>query len=163
MLKREGLKYRAHVKRHDDVQGIYSVALEGDFNISGQPNYFAINISLRSCTCGHWAVDRLPCVHAHAACHYVGTVADGMVSEKYSLTNYILSYEGTIMPLLQQAYWPAAQYKLNPPADTTPASRPGRRRTTRIPNEMDLNDRRCGHCRSANHDIRNCTRFNNSR
>lgn len=35
MLKRESHKYRAKVKRHDDVEGIYSVAIEGIVNASG--------------------------------------------------------------------------------------------------------------------------------
>ncbi|XP_019168812.1 PREDICTED: uncharacterized protein LOC109164720 [Ipomoea nil] len=52
MLKRESHKYRAIVKRHDDLDGIYSVAIEGDINRYGRPNFVAININEQVCNCG---------------------------------------------------------------------------------------------------------------
>ncbi|XP_019172100.1 PREDICTED: uncharacterized protein LOC109167534 [Ipomoea nil] len=36
MLKREGHKYRAIIKHHDDLDGIYLVAIEGDLNRHGK-------------------------------------------------------------------------------------------------------------------------------
>lgn len=98
----------------------------------------------------------------HAACHYVGTVPDGMIPEKYSLSNYILSYEGTIMSLFDEAYWPLASYKLMPPTVIALVDRPGRRQSTIIPNEMDISDCRCSDCRGANHHVRSCMRLHRS-
>ncbi|XP_019200458.1 PREDICTED: uncharacterized protein LOC109194028 [Ipomoea nil] len=154
MLKMDTYKFRAKVKRHDDVQGVYTIAIEGVVTPSERPKFETINMHAGYCSCGQWAVDGLPCMHAHAPSHYVGRVPDGMVPEKYSLENYIKCYEGTIMPLFSDEYWPLIPYTVLPPQGVP--QRRGRRPSRRIPNEMDLQGRRCGICRSANHDVRKC-------
>nr|GMD16164.1 Serine/threonine-protein phosphatase 7 long form-like [Ipomoea batatas] len=143
MLNREKHKYRAHFRRHDDVQGLYSVAIEGSVNASGRPNYVGVNINERVCNCGQWSVDGLSCVHAHAACHYVSRVADGFVPEKFAISKYIFCYEGIIMPLLEEEYWPPTTFHYFPPDVSVVVNRPGRCQMSRIPNEMDLDNRRC--------------------
>nr|GLL31472.1 uncharacterized protein LOC109160647 [Ipomoea trifida] len=145
MLNREKHKYRAHFRRHDDVQGLYSVAIEGSVNASGRPNYVGVNINKRVCNCDQWSVDGLSCVHAHAACHYVSRVADGFVPEKFAISKYIFCYEGIIMPLLEEEYWPLTTFHCFPPDVSVVVNRPGRRQMSRIPNEMDLDNCRCAY------------------
>ncbi|XP_031101908.1 uncharacterized protein LOC116005810 [Ipomoea triloba] len=125
MLNREKHKYQARFRRHDDVQGLYSVAIERSVNASGRPNYVGVNINECVCNCGQWSVDGLPCVHAHVACHYVSQVADGFVPEKFAISKYILCYEGIIMPLLEEEYWPSTTFHCLPPDVSVAVNRQG--------------------------------------
>ncbi|KAL8524178.1 hypothetical protein ACS0TY_013953 [Phlomoides rotata] len=100
-------------------------------------HHYRVSLSEKSCDCGQWKMDSLPCSHALAACREYAVDPMTFVPECYSSTEYALTYSsGFFAPLPDMEEWdePNFQLRHNPERRIR---RRGRDVTSRIHNEMD--------------------------
>nr|GMD22317.1 uncharacterized protein LOC109179324 [Ipomoea batatas] len=99
MSAREQFKLIATVKPYNHQIGLYEVAV--DRPCISQPNvtFHELNLEQKTCTCGEWAVDGLPCTHVIAACHFRRNIPDSFVPAVFTLDYYRMCYAGNLYPV----------------------------------------------------------------
>lgn len=76
---------------------------------------FVIDLGNKSCTCGQWQGDGVPCVHVHCLFHSFKQRADDCVSHMYSVQRYQICYSGQIRPVIFPNDFNYAEYPVLPP------------------------------------------------
>ncbi|XP_019184374.1 PREDICTED: uncharacterized protein LOC109179324 [Ipomoea nil] len=154
LQSREQQANNATVQRFNDTIGLYAVALAtGNVSQGSAPNV-EVHLQNRTCKCGRWKSDGLPCPHVNAVCNYRREHYDSFVSNVYSIDNYRRCYEGNFFPLDTNIQW-TIPLTCFPPLSARRPSHPGQWQTRRFPNEMDFgtSTRTTGRCTVKLEDI----------
>ncbi|RAL54421.1 hypothetical protein DM860_001549 [Cuscuta australis] len=99
---------------------------------------FLVDLGRKTCTCGQWSSDGIPCVHVHGLYHSFRRLADDEISSMYSVEQYMRCYNVHINPVLfpqQSVYENLRILPTVRPAEEI--SRSGRRQRNRFLGEMD--------------------------
>ncbi|KAG6486407.1 hypothetical protein ZIOFF_054977 [Zingiber officinale] len=103
---------------------------------------------------------RFPCSHAIAVCRHRGDNAIDLVDEVHTTKTYMTQYSGKFYPIHHKDYWTNPGWEIQADYSRLINHGRGRRRESRIQNEMDLRHpdepRRCGRCHQTGHNRRNC-------
>lgn len=164
LKKREQLSNNASIQRFNDATGLYAVALQSGYIAQGSETYVQVNLTNRTCKCGSWKIDGLPCAHVIAVCKYRREVYDLFVAKEFSIDNYKTSYAADFFPLDSDMEW-TNQVTCHEPINGRRQNNRGQRQTRRFPNEMDFGTsnarRRCKYCQSRTHSSTQCPSLNN--
>ncbi|XP_031101886.1 uncharacterized protein LOC116005789 [Ipomoea triloba] len=163
LQKREQQSYNASIQRFNDANGLYVVALQSGNISQGSETYVEVHLRSRTCKCGKWKTDGLPCAHVIAVCKYRRESYDSFVAKEYSIDNYKRSYAADFFPLDTDIQF-TNQVTCIPPLLGRRPNNPGQRQTRRFPNEMDFRTstrRRCNYCLARTHTSTQCPNLNN--
>ena len=127
---------------------------------------YKVNLNDRTCDCGEFQAERLPCAHVFAACAKVSVDPSQFVDRIFRLETLMNIYNSGFHPIGDEAHWPAiVGPRIVPNPSMVRAS--GRPKSSRIRNEMDWREGReeplrCGLCRQPGHNRGTCpSRQNN--
>ncbi|XP_031124377.1 uncharacterized protein LOC116027092 [Ipomoea triloba] len=115
---REAESASASIERYNDRIRIYGVALNTGYMLQSQQNHVQVNLTDRTCQCGMWNVNGIPCAHVIAACNFLREGYYSFVPEMYSVQNYMNSYAADFYPVDEESQW-AAHVKCLPPKPAT--------------------------------------------
>ncbi|XP_057754697.1 uncharacterized protein LOC130974007 [Arachis stenosperma] len=123
-------------------------------------NVLVVDLARRTCDCGHFQVERIPCHHVIACCANQHLDWQLYVHNVYKMTEVRKVYRFEFTPLGDPQTWPAYEgptLVANPALRRTSKSRP---KLTRYLNEMDSRDMRgpriCRFCGSQGHSRSRC-------
>ncbi|KAI3510380.1 hypothetical protein L1887_17323 [Cichorium endivia] len=142
----------------DYNEGVYRIVtrsrINGTCGITHTIRYFQ-----HTCTCGKWQMERFPCSHALAVCRHRGDNPVSIVNVVYTSVTYKQQYNVGFTPLPHAEYWLDSNWAIEADYSKLCTAR-GRRRASRIRNEMDIRHpdepRRCGLCHQPGHNRKNC-------
>ncbi|XP_016164395.1 uncharacterized protein LOC107606906 [Arachis ipaensis] len=132
------------------------------FEVREMPNgkVLVVDLARRTCDCGHFQVERLPCRHVIAYCANQRLNCQLYVHDVYRMTETHKVYRFEFVPLGDVETWPAYY---GPTLVANPALRrtlKGRPKLTRYLNEMDSCDMRgpqiCRLCGAQDHSRSRC-------
>jgi hypothetical protein len=116
-------------------------------------NQWRININCKSCTCGRWQEEGLPCVHACAVAITAKIDVLGFCAAPFHATEVLGCYSGALQPVLLNELQPTTSRL--PPKFKVP---PGRPRTKRVASSGSREERlntkfrgKCARCRQPGH------------
>ncbi|KAL0415601.1 UNVERIFIED_CONTAM: hypothetical protein Slati_3392000 [Sesamum latifolium] len=105
-------------------------------------NTHVVKLANRECSCGKWNQFGIPCSHAQKVCAAYNISVASMVKEYYDVMAYKNTYSGIFEPLQSEDYWDVLNFELVHDPTIRTSTRPGRNKTSCIPNEMDLRQTR---------------------
>nr|POE69063.1 hypothetical protein CFP56_78762 [Quercus suber] len=124
----------------------------------------------RTCTCGKWEANKIPCSHLIAVCAKYNHDATEFMDRFYRVSERYQSYEPIFQPLKDRLEWPEPAERRKVMPNPQLIREKGRPKSTRIRNEMDDEDRKlptslwiengpkskCGLCHQEGHNRRRC-------
>ena len=124
----------------------------------------------KTCTCGKWEANKIPCSHLIAVCAKYNHDATEFMDRFYHVEERYHSYEPIFQPLKDRLEWSEPQERRIVMPNPRLIREKGRPKSTRIRNEMDDNDRelptslwikngpksKCGLCHQEGHNHRRC-------
>ena len=124
----------------------------------------------KTCTCGKWEANKIPCSHLIAVCAKYNHDATEFMDHFYCVEERYHSYEPIFQPLKDRLEWSEPQERRIVMLNPRLICEKGRPKSTRIHNEMDDNDRelptslwvengpksKCGLCHQEGHNHRRC-------
>ncbi|RVX07531.1 Serine/threonine-protein phosphatase 7 long form-like [Vitis vinifera] len=133
-------------------------ALHG-FHMDKGRNKQVVKLNEGTCSCNKWQSFGIPCSHVLAVSAHMRIDSWQLVEKYYRLDAYASCYAPEFNPIPHESYWPYPDFPILHP-DPTSMRDKGRPRSSRIRNEMDLKETsvriRCGLCKIAGHNRRNC-------
>ncbi|XP_073134999.1 uncharacterized protein [Henckelia pumila] len=126
------------------------------FEVVDGDKSFAVDLASTSCSCKYWQLTRLPCKHACAAIESKSLSIYDFCDKYFTIDLYRESYAGILNPIPTFEMHESSvncTFVINPP---NVRSQPGRRRTKRIPSQVELRVTKCGRCRKQGHNRRIC-------
>ncbi|XP_042403335.1 uncharacterized protein LOC121992813 [Zingiber officinale] len=148
-----------HIDEFNYTDGVYKIVTTRQLNGKGG-HVHTVPYYEKDCTCGKWQMHRFPCSHAIAVCRHRGDNAIDLVDEVHTTKTYMAQYSGKFYPIHHKDYWTNPGWEIQADYSILINHGPGRRRESRIQNEMDLRHpdepRRCGRCHQTGHNKRNC-------
>ena len=61
---------------------------------------FIVNLEGRTCTCGHYQENGIPCGHALSSIHHIGQSANAYISDAFSITTLRNTYQSNFNPIV---------------------------------------------------------------
>ena len=124
----------------------------------------------KTCTCGKWEANKIPCSHLIAVCAKYNQDATEFMDHFYGVEERYHSYEPIFQSLKDRLEWLEPRERRIVMPNPRLILEKGRPKSTRIHNEMDDNDRelptflwiengpksKCGLCRQEGHNRRRC-------
>ncbi|XP_042386598.1 uncharacterized protein LOC121978300 [Zingiber officinale] len=148
-----------HIDELNYTDGVYKIVTTRQLNGKGGHVHTVLYYE-KDCTCGKWQMHRFPCSHAIAVCRHRGDNAIDLVDEVHTTKTYMAQYSGKFYPIHHKDYWTNQGWEIQADYSRLINHERGRRRESRIQNEMDLRHpdepRRCGRCHQTDHNRRNC-------
>ncbi|GMP63448.1 hypothetical protein CsSME_00025139 [Camellia sinensis var. sinensis] len=109
-----------------------------------------VRMNQPTCSCGKYEIRHYPCSHMLAVMSECGDNPFEYVDPVYRLPVYMRVWETKFNPIPHQDYWADPQWTLMPNVLRLRQVKRGRASMSRIPNEMDISDRRltarCSEC-----------------
>ncbi|XP_073121857.1 uncharacterized protein [Henckelia pumila] len=126
------------------------------FEVVDGDKSFGVDLSARTCSCRAWQINRLPCKHACATIESKSLSLYDFCDKYFHIKLCREAYKGILNPILT-----FNMYDSNPEHPSTinaPDVRiqPGRRRTQRIPSQVQSRVSKCGLCHKRGHNQRSC-------
>ena len=124
----------------------------------------------KTCTCGKWEANKIPCSHLIAVCAKYKHDATEFMDRFYRMEERYHSYKPIFQPLKDRLEWPKPQERRIVMSNPRLIREKGWPKSTRIHNEMDDDDRelptslwienrpnsKCGLCHQEGHNHRRC-------
>ncbi|XP_019157250.1 PREDICTED: uncharacterized protein LOC109153833 [Ipomoea nil] len=85
LVAKENESKNASIERYNDTLGIYSIALISGYMAHSLHHHFHANLAERTCNCGKWNVDGIPCAHVIAACNFRREAFYQFIPQVYSV------------------------------------------------------------------------------
>ena len=126
------------------------------FEVIESDKSYAVDLHSRTCTCRAWQIDRMPCKHACACIEAKSLSLYDFTDQYYRVEMYKQTYQAVINPI------PTFEMDMLPVDDdgviNAPdvRSQPGRRRTQRVPSQVDIRLKKCKRCGQRGHNRRTC-------
>ncbi|XP_073136887.1 uncharacterized protein [Henckelia pumila] len=126
------------------------------FEVVDMDKTFAIDLNLLSCSCRAWQIYGLPCKHACACIESKSLSVYRFCDDFFKMERYRQSYKGVINPIptfdMYEGYIDEGDIIYAP----TVRSQPGRRKTQRIPSQVEHHVTKCKRCGRTGHNRRTC-------
>ena len=101
----------------------------GRLEIQDGESYLPVSIQDRTCACGKWQINGIPCKHAVRALRSVNKIPANYVSDWYSVRKYKEAYGLIIYPIGDAETWPESNLpQIQPPMLKRAVGRPPRNR-----------------------------------
>ncbi|KAG6517085.1 hypothetical protein ZIOFF_020465 [Zingiber officinale] len=126
------------------------------FEVVDGDKSFAVDLSAMTCSCRAWQVNRFPCKHACAAIESKSLSLYDFCDKYFKIDLYHESYRGILNPIPTCHMYksnPEHPFVINAP---DVRSQPGRRRTQRIPLQVEKRVTKCGRCDGRGHNRCSC-------
>lgn len=123
-----------------------------------------VDLGQRTCTCYHWDLTGIPCVHAYACLMDRRANPENYVHVAYSRETYLKAYEPVIKPMPGPKYWEKVNLRQPlPPAIRVMPGRPKSKKRKKEKGEENVNHPKrpkrqitCGKCGQLGHNKANC-------
>lgn len=151
-------------RKEKDVSSAYSKSRTlkvhkscgAQFEVIDGDKSFAVDLNLYNCSCRYWQIYRLPCKHACACIESKSLSVYHFCDGYFKMDMYRQAYKGIINPIptyaMNEGYLDDGHTIYAP----TTRSQPGRRRTKRIPSQVEQRVTTCGRCHGKGHNRRTC-------
>ncbi len=125
-----------------------------------------VDLQGRTCGCGRWQLNGIPCPHAVCAIYLNKGKPENYVSHWYMMDTYRKSYASGICPMPGPDEWPVDEgvEPIEPPQPRKQRGRPKKQRKRGVNEQPDESikvsrkgyDVRCGNCGEKGHNARSC-------
>nr|XP_023873083.1 uncharacterized protein LOC111985661 [Quercus suber] len=165
-------KAKLHMVRRISAQHrLYTVETQSSLlRTGGGAHTHRVSLMDRTCTCGKWEANKIPCSHLIAVCAKYNHNATEFKDRFYRMSEWYQSYEPIFQPLKDRLEWPELAERRKVMPNPQLIREKGHPKSTRIRNEMDDEDRelptslwiengpksKCGLCRQEGHNRRRC-------
>ena len=165
-------KAKFHMVRRMSAQHcLYTVETQSSLlNTGGGAHTHRVSLVDKTCTCGKWEANKIPCSHLIAVCAKYNHDATKFMDRFYRVEERYHSYKPIFQPLKDRLEWPEPQERRIMMPNPRLIREKGRPKSTRIRNEMDDEDRelptllwiengpklKCGLCRQEGYNRRTC-------
>nr|POE64202.1 hypothetical protein CFP56_74848 [Quercus suber] len=133
-----------------------------------------VSLMDKTCTCGKWEANKIPCSHLIAVCAKYNHDALEFMDRFYHVEEWYHRYEPILQTLKDRLEWPEPVKRRIVISNPRLIQEKGQPKSTRICNEMDDKDRelptslwiengpklKCGLCRQEGHNHRRCPTWN---
>ncbi|KAG6497373.1 hypothetical protein ZIOFF_045272 [Zingiber officinale] len=126
------------------------------FEVVDGDKSFVVDLSAMTCSCRAWQVNRFPCKHACAAIESKSLSLYDFCCKYFKMELYRESYRGILNPIPTCRMYesnPEHSFVINAP---DVRSQPDRRRTQRIPSQVEKRVTKCGRSHGRGHNRRSC-------
>ncbi|XP_015167934.1 uncharacterized protein [Solanum tuberosum] len=122
---------------------------------------FTVCLHQRTCTCGRFQLDELPCPHALAVLTIKHTGYEKYCSDYYTRKNLLLTYQFQMDPLPDESTWNTPTHVLEevvlPPHGKRPPGRPKNKRHTQLREDGFKKAKiTCSNCGQQDHNRKTC-------
>ena len=122
---------------------------------------FTVCLHQRTCTCGRFQLDELPCPHALADLTITHTGYEKYCSAYYTRKNLLLTYQFQMDPLPNKSTWNTPTHVLEdvvlPPHGKRPPGRPKNKRHTQLREDGFKKAKiTCSNCGQHDHNRKTC-------
>ena len=101
----------------------------GNLEVDGYGRTNVVNLEMKTCTCGHFQLSGIPCVHAVACIQSRKLKFEDYVNACYHREAYLRAYNFTIGPVPSKQFWVDRKMQyLNPPLVKKQPGRPKKQR-----------------------------------
>ncbi|XP_073132129.1 uncharacterized protein [Henckelia pumila] len=126
------------------------------FEVIDGDKTLAVDLSSWTCSCRGWQIYKLPCKHACACIESKSLSVYDFCDKYFTIGAYRESYKCVINPIptfdMYEGYNDEGESICAPIV----RSQPGRRRTMRIPSQVEHRLTKCGRCKKQGHNRRTC-------
>ncbi|XP_069145463.1 uncharacterized protein [Solanum lycopersicum] len=134
------------------------------FTVHEAGKRYIVCIERKTCTCGRFQHDEIPCAHAIAVLkHKNVTNLQPYCSDYYKPYALEKTYEVVMVPMPDKEDWNVPEHVLDeivrPPRYRRLAGRPRKRRKKNADEKITVNNNCCGQCGQEGHNRRTCTFF----
>ena len=130
------------VRRMSTQQRLYTVEAQSSLlNIGGGAHTNRVSLMDRTCMCGKWEANKIPCSHLIAVCAKYNHDATEFMDRFYRVEEWYHSYEPIFQPLKDRLEWPEPQERRIVMPNPRLIHEKGRPKSIRIRNEMDDDDK----------------------
>ncbi|XP_027769904.1 protein FAR-RED IMPAIRED RESPONSE 1-like isoform X2 [Solanum pennellii] len=134
------------------------------FTVHEAGKRYIVCLERKTCTCGRFQHDEIPCAHAIAVLkHKNVTNLHPYCSDYYKPYALEKTYEVVMVPMPDKDDWNVPEYVLDeivrPPRYRRLAGRPRKRRKKNADEKITVNNNCCGQCGQEGHNRRTCTFF----
>ena len=126
------------------------------FKVIKNDKSYAVDLYKRECSCRSWQIDRMPCKHACACIESKSLSVYDFTDHYYRVEMYKQAYQAVINPI------PTFDMNMFPVDDDAVINAPdarsqsGRRRTQRVPSQVDIRVIKYKRCGRPGHNRRTC-------
>ncbi|XP_049386776.1 uncharacterized protein LOC125851024 [Solanum stenotomum] len=125
---------------------------------------YIVCLKRKSCTCGRFQQDEIPCAHTIAVLRHKNVKnMHPYCSDYYKPDALAKIYEVAMVPMPDKEDWTFPDYVLDeivlPPRYRRLVGRPRKRRNKNVDEKITVNKNSCGHCGQESHNRRTCTFF----
>lgn len=124
------------------------------FEVSDKDNTYEVNLSLKTCSCKHFQLEGIPCKHACSCIQELRLSPYEFCDSFFTLEKYRECYVAVVNPI--PTYDDGAPTLTEDVVQPNVLRPPGRRRTKRIPSQVQSRPLRCGRCHRFGHNRRRC-------
>ena len=130
------------VRRMSAQQRLYTVETQSSLlNTSEGAHTHKVSLVAKTCTCGKWKANKIPCSHLIVVCAKYRHDATEFMDRFYRMEERYHSYEPIFQPLKDRLEWSEPQERRIVMPNPGLIREKGRPKSTRIRNEMDDEDR----------------------
>ncbi|XP_074265653.1 uncharacterized protein LOC141588094 [Silene latifolia] len=134
------------------------------FEVEYRGEFHSVNLHTRSCTCRHWDLTGLPCIHAVASILKQRQVVRDYIDEAYSKAKFESAYAHVVLPMPGSKQWeksglpeplpPHERKMLGRPSKKKRRKEAGEAQTEKVKRQKRSN--KCSNCGGLGHHKRTC-------
>ncbi|KZV51744.1 hypothetical protein F511_11432 [Dorcoceras hygrometricum] len=126
------------------------------FEVVDGDKSFAIDLNEWTCSCRGWQINMIPCNHACAAIKSQSMSLYAFCDQYFQIETYRQAYKGIINPIPTFEMCEDNNDERLQIIAPDVRSQPGRRKTKRIPSQVQSRVSKCGRCHKQGHNRRSC-------
>ncbi|XP_073130833.1 uncharacterized protein [Henckelia pumila] len=126
------------------------------FEVVDGDKSFVVDLNEWTCSCRSWQINMLPCKHACAAIKSKSMSLYAFCDRYFHIEMYPQAYKGMINPITTFDMYETNNDEGSVINAPDIRSQPGRRRTKRIPSQVETRVSKCGRCHKSGHNRRSC-------
>ncbi|KAH6769872.1 hypothetical protein C2S52_014675 [Perilla frutescens var. hirtella] len=131
------------------------------YKVQKHDKSFLVDLHMRTCECGEFQLDQIPCSHAAAAIRSAGHAIYDYVDMYFKQVTLCLAYHDRVRSVPSQDEWTiSSSFKVCPPKSVPQASRPKEGRYHSAGEGSSTRSRRqqvCSRCGGTGHNMKKCT------
>lgn len=127
---------------------------------------FIVSLGAKNCSCGHWDITGIPCIHGLSAIHFMRHDPADYVHPCFTVEAYRKAYSFGLQAINGEKMWPKASgYPIEPPLIRKMPGRPKKKRIRDKEEKDPKNPNRlrrtglqmtCQNCFQVGHNARSC-------
>jgi len=117
---------------------------------------FVVDVEKRTCTCGKWQIEKLPCKHGCACIETLHQNVYDYCDPHFRVDAYRQTYSGVLYPIPNDGTYPTRGTESDFVHPPDVRRLPGRPKTKRFASQVESSNVRCGLCKKYGHNRRTC-------